>query len=494
MYSLQLHILFSTPEPTPPGPPTAGAAAGESTVPPSQPLKSSLKKSASVGGALSNEFSTFSKSGIQRVNPFQSSKESILLGGVSGSSKRATKDAWHEREATRRREERDEAYFNESYQNRSLASGTGVEGEERTDADYAFLRRRSELPLHKLTRGQLDTARELSFEREGAPANSSPFRSGYAPRASSAESPRNPFRNSAGEGIRAVHSAARASDEHLMSTIDYLEKFLARARGDARRTAGPSPWKSHMDRMGGPEAIGRAAAYEEDDVLHGRRDRPASAPAHGRGYLAPTIESDPWGTPPPARHKWTDPDEEFELAKVEAELLSLKRQAEGLSPVMNSRERERQVNLALSNVRDRADIERSIALLKDYTQGRPLPEDDAENMARSIAAKLFAEEPEHTPKSRIPTHHPHRTGKNHHTAQCIYCKRELDWQSWNTKVINLLDKSFPNRSPTWKTPSKRLYDDSHNVEAGASRLTPLAKKLLETTRSVTTHTMHAHTT
>ena len=488
---------------------TAAQASGPSTPGPpnAKPRKSALKKSASAGPKSStgtNEFDTFSRSGIQRVNPFQSSKSAIF--GNGSSKKSPLHDAWSEREMERRRDEQDAEYFNELY---SDDRGEGQAAPKRQDEDYAFLRRRSDLPLHKLSRGQLDTARELHFDREGGEASALPTDSVWN-RAHSASPARrlNPFarpasasQNGPGAGLRSVQSAARASDEHLINTVEYLESFLARARSDAqRRRQLESPWKLQLERMGGPEAIGRAAAEEDDDDLRtGRSSVQPSSARRSRSYERATIGSDPWGashSTPRARsstRRAMSSEEEFQLAKLETELFALKRQAAGITSPVSERERQRQIDLALANVRDRTDIESSIALLKDYTSGRPLADDRAEEMARSLAARLFAEEPEHTPKERIPTHHPHRTGKNHQPSQCVYCKRELDWQSWNTKVINLLDRSFPDRSPTWKTPSKRMNEENKNrtspspsaaSTSSPSRLRSLATSMFEKSRSV----------
>lgn len=500
----------------------AAARASEPNVS-SQPIKSALKKSGSGSKKSEQAFQTFSRSGINRANPFQSEKASIYgIGGATSSPR----DPFAEREAERRRDREDAAYFNEAYVARD-ADSSRPPTSDRTDEDYAFLRRRSDLPLHKLTRAQANTARELSFEPSSTttPRNN-PFRDGAATsaRSSSLSPRRGSYREPPGTGVAAVSSAARASDEHLLGTIQYLEEFLSRARDNARVKAmheavaagKPSPWKEKLARLGGPEEAGRQSVREEEeeedlDYLGARqgrsRKRSSSAP-RTRGYLAHTIESDPWGSSASTRRGGdSSSHDDRALAHLQAELSSMRRQAAGLSPVRSVREREHQVDVALENIRDRRDIESSIALLKDYTQGRrttppvtssspsssrPVPlEHRTEALAHSVSERMLASEPQRTPAHRIPASHPHRTGKNHVRATCVYCQRELDWRAWDTNVRAILDHDLAKEqdpaaaTSTSRTssPSKRLYQSPEQSEYAVSRLRPLASSMLKTSMS-----------
>ena len=472
-------------------------------------------------------YRSFSRSGINTANPFHSNRGSILgvhppagsAAAAAGRPQRA--DRFAEREAARRREREDELYFNAKYsaparrrsgggsQPTASASASG-EGDDpdssrRSDADYAFLRRgRSELPLRDLNPAQKATARELADDeqyaaRQGRSKERSVYEDGLPQRRSQSE--------------------VRASDAQLLETIDYLESFLQRSKRDLalKRAHGGADWQRELEAMGGPERAGRrSAGIEVRDLWGGPEEKEQPRPRSAR-YAAPTVSSSPFtkrtspfATPSSADRSrsaaaarapagYQRPEEELALARLESEVAMLRRKAAGVDMTT---ERPRPASdeaglmqQALSNLRAKGELERSIAYLEEYTEGRRPVETEDEtwgadqmmgtpsssvrrrskspgaSLGRSASAsRLYSPSSSGVPSSRVPSSHPHATGKNHVPANCIYCAREMDWRSYENGVVKLMQQAFPERAEALAGKPR---------ESGVqSRLRPLARKMM----------------
>jgi hypothetical protein len=501
-------------------------------------------------------YRSFSKSGINAANPFQSRRAAVLATGSSGGghpsgarAHAAPVDRFQEREEARRRDREDELYFNAKYargrvprssSNRNNCQLTDEEeGEEpRSDADYAFLKRnKSELPLRDLSEGQRSMARQIEDEGTESARRRALFRRGGGGSASASTLPsraRSASQSAAGGG-------ARLSDDGLLRSIDEMERFLARSKREAASAAGTGPfsthddddlpprWKRQLDAMGGPERAGRRnAGIETHELFGGEEDEeqqqrfggyggedmerlqeryghsPRRAHSAREGYAAATVSSAPFGRPSP-----------FRTGGVRAQSHSRSR-----SPRHRARrpELELEADRALDHLAQReGDYERRIAYLEDFLDGRRVQDGDDDGREHKVESGRvsqrssgsqgkspgrglghFASERLFSSAAgvggvshggspvRIPSQHPHRTGKNHVPSSCVYCRREADLRSWSNEARRLVARAFPERKLDLGRKDEDL-DGLGKTEAGAasgvhSRLRPLAKRMLDSTR------------
>ena len=457
-----------------------------------------------------------------------STKDAILLAKSASAASLRKEDKFALREAERRREQEED------------------DAGARSDADYAFLRRsHSDLPLQHLSRGQRQTAHEIEEEDAASAANSgrARVRSNAGGGGVGADG-KDSAAAATAPGPRSA-SANRASDATLLSTIEYLESFLARSKRDLSlkqaASEAPAKWRTQLERFGGPEAIGRRAAVAELDAREAPSSAERKARSSSRGrvhYASPTVSSSRFSSPrrespfavgsgsasgsasarrprsasrgrdelssPSSPYAAVGPEEELALVRLESEVAALRRQARVLqlsqahqAQAQAASNQESHVDAALAHIRRRADLERSVAYLEHYTQGRrPPPAERTEEQlwgspsaankhqrsksrpqSASAATKLFSPSASpHTPSSRIPSSHPHKTGRGHTPSSCVYCARERDWRSFSSDALQAMQRAFPERAET-------LAGGDGEQGAGAqsqSRLRPLAQRMMET--------------
>jgi len=460
-----------------------------------------------VGASLAGtEYSTFTRSGINRENPFQSRKHRIF----PKQSATAT-DQYEQREEERRRSDREDEEYAGSKSGGVKAGG----GDEDEDETY---RRRSEDDA-------MFRDNDRSAHRRARYDQSHPSAASYTAR----------------HGHDGIDDGDDDDDNKLNATMDYLESFIHRAKENIafrRRSgmldsAGEEDWERQRSRTMGGRRPRRA--WEEEDIGLGSSTYRSNSHSPDRAYQSPTVSSQPFRhsplrsprasssryssvlsrrTPFGARH-------DKSRARLEEEIELMRRRRDAASARTNPTKSdagddgidEREIDVALQKLRDAEDLERSIHYLSQHTTRRA--DDDVARVTNESLKKVLSEKfvspmrrsrssahlstspmSTHT-HTRIPPSHPHRTGRNHIRSSCVYCQREADELSWSLTPYDALDRDTSRRDKeSWRdTPSSssaaaaaKKGREAKVVEPAKyeaqSRLRPLATKLLEQSKQL----------